>query len=522
MDAQLRVHPQPLVLLLTSRSLLVGGLLLATAATPLPLNGQQPDRGKSTLVASAGNRLDLQTLRGSLDRLIDDPALERAHVGMVVLSAESGEVLFERAAGKRFVAASTSKLVTGAVALSRLGADHRWRTRLAAAGPVRDGVLSGDLWIVGGGDPTLTRHELDDWAERLLKAGIRRVTGDVIADDRVFDALPWGRGWMWDDLYGGWAAGVSGLQLSPGRVRAELIPAARVGDPAVLHYPRDELGLSIDNRVRTGAPGSEIRLRWLPSPEGDAVALEGWVPADLEQAPLSLAPDHPTLHLLRALADALQRAGVSVSGTYRRPLAGETAGQEHWQETLVSGPLADVLPRMLKPSDNQIAEVLLRTLGRELGEDGSAEAGLDVVGETLAGWGIEPGAADLSDGSGLSRYNELTPMALGRLLRRLHQLPEFDAFARALPVAGVDGTLAGRFVATAADGNVRAKTGSLAGVRALAGYVIDGDGETLVFALLINGFAAPGDVATALEDLLVEQLALFHGPHYPAARHRDP
>jgi D-alanyl-D-alanine carboxypeptidase/D-alanyl-D-alanine-endopeptidase (penicillin-binding protein 4) len=356
----------------------------------------------------------------------------------------------------------------------------------------------------------------------LLKAGIRRVTGDVIADDRVFDALPWGRGWMWDDLYGGWAAGVSGLQLSPGRVRAELIPAARVGDPAVLHYPRDELGLSIDNRVRTGAPGSEIRLRWLPSPEGDAVALEGWVPADLEQAPLSLAPDHPTLHLLRALADALQRAGVSVSGTYRRPLAGETAGQEHWQETLVSGPLADVLPRMLKPSDNQIAEVLLRTLGRELGEDGSAEAGLDVVGETLAGWGIEPGAADLSDGSGLSRYNELTPMALGRLLRRLHQLPEFDAFARALPVAGVDGTLAGRFVATAADGNVRAKTGSLAGVRALAGYVIDGDGETLVFALLINGFAAPGDVATALEDLLVEQLALFHGPHYPAARHRDP
>ena len=498
---------------------------LAAAGTPSSLHAQQPDPRRSIADTAAGGagRLDLQTLRASLDRLIGDPALERAHVGMVVQNAASGEVLYERAAGKRFVAASTSKLVTAAVALRRLGVDHRWSTRLVAGGPVRDGALVGDLWIVGGGDPTLTADELDGWAGRLLEAGIERVTGDVIGDDRVFDVVPWGRGWMWDDLFGSWAAGVSGLQLSPARVRAELIPASRVGDPAVLRYPQGGPEPSVQNRVRTGAPGSEIRLRWLPTPGHDAVALEGWVPADIERAPLSLAPDHPTLHLLRVTAAALQRAGISVSGEFRRARDGEeTAEQGHWQDTLPSEPLADVLVRMLKPSDNQVAEVLLRTLGHELGEDGSAEAGLSVVRETLAGWGIEPGAADLSDGSGLSRYNELTPMALSRLLRRVRQLPEFDAFARALPVAGVDGTLARRFVATAGDSNVRAKTGSLAGVRALAGYVTDGDGETLVFALLINGFDAPGEVATALEDLLIEQLALFHGPHYPAARRQDP
>ena len=132
--------------------------------------------------------------------------------------------------------------------------------------------------------------------------------------------------------------------------------------------------------------------------------------------------------------------------------------------------------------------------------------------ETLAGWGIEPGAASLSDGSGLSRYNEITPNAMVRLLRTMWRHPQFDTFQAAMPVAGVDGTLKRRLLGTPGESNVQAKTGSLSSVRALSGYLRDGAGETLIFSLLLNGYDAPGDVAVALEDLLIEQLVLYRRP----------
>jgi D-alanyl-D-alanine carboxypeptidase/D-alanyl-D-alanine-endopeptidase (penicillin-binding protein 4) len=441
---------------------------------------------------------------------------------MVVQDAPSGRILFERAGAKRFTAASTTKLVTASVGLHRLGSDFRWATWLAAGGPIRNGVLQGDLWVIGGGDLALSRDDLESWAQLLLQAGIHRIEGDVIGDDRAFDLLPWGRGWMWDDLYAAWGAGVSALQLSPSRVQAELRPATEVGSPAVLRFLDEGPTPAMLNRVRTGAPGSEVRLRFVPSAVGAPVALEGWIPADEERVPLALAPTHPTLHLLRHLEGVFTGRGIGVGGGFRRPsegerapLVGEREGEDVWSVEVSGGPLGEALGPLLKRSDNQMAEALLRTLGRELGDGGTADDGLEVVHETLAEWGIEPDAAALADGSGMSRYSELTPNALVRLLRRMWQLPEFEVLYEALPVAGVDGTLTRRLVATAADSNLRAKTGSMTGVRGLAGYVTDGDGETLVFAVLLNGYDAPGEVAAALEDLLIEQLALYHGAASP-------
>jgi D-alanyl-D-alanine carboxypeptidase/D-alanyl-D-alanine-endopeptidase (penicillin-binding protein 4) len=493
-------------------------LTMAGAAAQQPDPRPAPPTRPETASTAEAVESDLLTLRDNLERLLDDPALGRAHVGMVVQAAASGRILFERGGRKRFTAASTTKLVTASVGLHRLGSDFRWTTRLVADGLIRDGVLRGDLWVIGGGDPSLSRNDLQDWAELLQQAGIGRIEGDVIGDDRAFDALPWGRGWMWDDLYAAWGAGVSALQLSPSRIRAELRPAAEVGSPAELHVLDEGPRPAMRNRVRTGAPGSEVRLRFVPSAAGAPVGLEGWIPADEERVPLALAPEHPTVYLLDHLEEVLAGRGIEVGGSFRRPLDSERApvapdreGEDPWAVEVRGEPLAATLEPLLKRSDNQVAELLLRTLGRELGDGGTAEDGLEVVHETLSEWGIEPDAAALADGSGMSRYSELTPNALVRLLRRMWQLPEFEALAEALPVAGVDGTLARRLVATAADSNLRAKTGSMTGVRGLAGYVTDGGGETLVFAVLLNGYDAPGEVATAVEDLLIEQLALYHG-----------
>jgi D-alanyl-D-alanine carboxypeptidase/D-alanyl-D-alanine-endopeptidase (penicillin-binding protein 4) len=461
---------------------------------------------------------DLELLQDNLRQLLSDPALSRAHVGLIVQAAGSGEVLFQAGAEKRYTAASTAKLVTGAVALHHLGGTYLWETRLLAGGAVADGTLDGDLWVIGGGDPRVERDRLREWAAAVRGAGIRRIRGDLVGDDRAFEGPIWGRGWMWDDLFGGWAAGVSALQLSPASVPGELRPGTEPGDPARLRILESGTDFPIRNGVRTGAPRSDIRLAFEPAPDGRSVTLEGWIPSDVERVPLSLAPPHPTLYLLDVFTRALAEEGVELAGEARMAREEDTPPPAGWERTFTSQPFSAILTRMLKRSDNQIAEIFLRTLGLEAEGSGSAEAGLEVVEETLSDWGIEPGGVSLADGSGLSRYSAIAPRALARLLRRTSQLPEFPLFRDALPVASVDGTLSRRFTSTAASANVQAKTGSLDGVRGLAGFVQDGDGETLIFALLLNGYDAPGDVATAVEDLLVEQLALYHGPSFPEGR----
>ncbi|MFQ5747596.1 MAG: D-alanyl-D-alanine carboxypeptidase/D-alanyl-D-alanine-endopeptidase [Gemmatimonadota bacterium] len=452
--------------------------------------------------------MDPEALGARLDRILADPALRRAHVGLAVQVLETGEMLYDRNGEKRFVPASNAKLVTAAAGLALLGSGHRWRTRLVAAGRLSGDRLRGDLWVVGGGDPRLTREEIASWPERLRRVGIRRIDGDLVGDDRIFAPPVWSRGWMWDDLYGGWSTGVSGLQVSPAGVRAKLAPALELGEPASLRIEgpaRPPLRLD----VRTGAPGSEARLAFVPSPEGGAVRLTGWIPAGPDSVSLFLSPGHPTLHLLSVLRAELEAAGIDVRGRVRRAGEAETPGTEAWSVEIVSDSLGALLPDLLKPSDNQMAESILRTVGLEAGEGADPAGGVEAIRRLLAGWAIEPGSIELTDGSGLSRYDEVTPNALNRILRAMWRRPDFALFEYALPLAGGDGTLEGRMLGTHAYGNARAKTGSLSGVRALSGYVRDGGGRTLAFSLLVNGYEVPGPVAAALEDLVVEQLALY-------------
>ncbi len=201
--------------------------------------------------------------------------------------------------------------------------------------------------------------------------------------------------------------------------------------------------------------------------------------------------------------------------------AAQAADTAAWSATVRSDSLGRVLADVLKPSDNLGAESLLRTLGLVEGRTGTPGEGLAVIRGTLADWGIAPGAAALADGSGLSRYDAVTPTALVRLLRAMWRSPEHEVFRSALPSPAGRGTLEGRFPGTPVREGVRAKTGSLSSVRGLAGYVEDGDGETLVFALLLNGYDVRGDAASGLRDLLVEQLGLYHRavePGWPSVR----
>ncbi len=470
-------------------------------------------------------RLDAPAqLEERVARILEDPALTRAHVGLVVQVAETGEILLDVQGDKLFVPASNTKIVTAAVALDVLGPGYRWNTELVADGRLEDGVLEGDLWIVGGGDPWLSMDEVVGWPSLLARAGIRRITGDVIGDDRRFAGPQWGEGWYWHEIYAAWGAGISALQLHPNTVRARLIPGPEVGDPARFELRRDGPGIPLEADVRTGAPGSEVRLHYERPPEGGDIRLIGWIPAG-DTVPLHLASHHPTLYLLDHLERAMAGTGIAVDGAYRRTRGEETYSTPAWSYSVASDSLGSAIAEMLKPSDNQMAETILRTVGFEAGGEGSTGAGLDVSRDVLAAWGIEPGAMSLADGSGLSRYNRMAPSAMARLLRTMWRHPEHDVFLAGLPVAAVDGTLRSRLSGTPAEENVRAKTGSLAAARALSGYLTDGAGETLVFSLMLNDYDVSGSVAVALEDLIVEQVALYRRtvqPGWPQYREAGP
>jgi D-alanyl-D-alanine carboxypeptidase/D-alanyl-D-alanine-endopeptidase (penicillin-binding protein 4) len=223
----------------------------------------------------------------------------------------------------------------------------------------------------------------------------------------------------------------------------------------------------------------------------------------------------PLRYFEAALTQVLREAGIAVLGQASPSSppavpAGSTAATAAdtlfvWQ----SAPLRDILPTLLKPSQNQIAETLLRTLGGQTRNVASVDSGRAAVRATLQGFGIADDAYVIADGSGLSRYDYVAPEALARILLGMARRPDFDLFYQALPIAGVDGTIAGRMRGTAAANNVHAKTGSIANVRSLSGYVTTADGEKLVFVMIANHFSVPRRVVEVVQDRVLERLAYF-------------
>jgi D-alanyl-D-alanine carboxypeptidase/D-alanyl-D-alanine-endopeptidase (penicillin-binding protein 4) len=491
--------------------LLVALLAPACAGRPGPVTAPYPPSAPF----AAPRIADLQR---ELDGLFGAPALDRSLWAVMVQSLDSGEVLYRRNSTKLVMPASNMKIVTLAAAAERLGWDYTFETRLLATGPIENGVLSGDLVVVGSGDPSINARGgsptrvFENWADRLRAAGVTRIDGRIVGDDRAFPDEPLGFGWSWDELGSGDAAPVSALQYNENLAEVVVRPGDAAGSAAKVELRPLESGLTLDAHVTTSAAGvpSDLVLKRLPG--SDRLSVGGTIPPGSQEIVETAAVEDPAGFFVRALRAVLIRRGIDVrgeavglSGVGSVPdLAGAKVLLSHR-----SPPLSEIGTVLMKVSQNLYAETMLKTLGATRGM-ATAEAGRTVVQEVLERWGVPPDAVVLRDGSGLSRYNYVTAETLVRILRQMHRDPRHRlAFSATLPIGGQDGTIARRMKGTRAEGNVLAKTGSLSNVRALSGYVKTLDGELLIFSIIANNFNLPTPVIDGVTDLAVERLANF-------------
>jgi D-alanyl-D-alanine carboxypeptidase/D-alanyl-D-alanine-endopeptidase (penicillin-binding protein 4) len=474
----------------------------------------------------------LFSLISDIDDILAAPALERSYWGIFVRSLRTDEVLYARNARKLLMPASNMKIVTLAAAAERLGWDYTYETKVIANGPIASGTLDGDLVVIGSGDPSLGLIDgtptavFDEWAEQLKARGIRSIRGRIVGNDNVFDDDMLGFGWSWDDLFDDYAAGVSALQFNENAAQVTVTPGAHAGDPAPVAMTPAGSGLLIDNLLKTSAEGTPAAIAARRLAGSSRLELRGSIPAGAAPIARLVSVDNPTLFTVSALREALIAHGIDVRGQavdaddVDIPVAFEATPVVAYR----SPPLSVLAVRLMKTSQNLYAETLLKTIGlTKLPEAvkqvsdvsdtcrcaASAADGRDVVRIMLQAWGVTPESMIQRDGSGLSRYDYLTAEALVTILMHVYRDETLRGpFEASLPMAGRDGTIGNRMKGTAAEGNARAKSGSMSNVRALSGYVTSADGEPLAFSIIANNFETAADVNRAT-DAIVVRLAAF-------------
>lgn len=500
---------------------------VAPVMTPAPPRGGAPTVSMPQTVVHAPESLH-DRLRYFADSVVAAPMWRNARWGIAIVDAAAADTLYLHDADRLFMPASNQKLLTSAVALQQLGGSYRWRTPVVLAGSQRGSTFTGNLVVIGSGDPSVSdslrggraSNAFAPVVDALRARGITRIDGSIVAGGDAFPGSTTGYGWEIEDLEGTYGAPVDELFFNEGeltvRVRANPVsvtesgatrPSPRIGAATITTYPTRDYPVVVNRtEVRAaGIPTAGAGIIAAYDSTGHVLVVSGSI-APGDSVSMLVPYRHPTDALLAALRQTLGDAKIAVVA----PRVARDSVTSKETDTLVvleSPPLAEILPRMQKPSQNQIAELLFRTTGRAVSGDGSADSARAVATRTLASFGVSTADAAYRDGSGMSRHDYVTPRAILRVLEIMRQSPEFDLFRTALPLAGVDGTLRNRMRSTPAERNAYAKTGTVDKARSLSGYVTTADGHLVMFSMLANNFTVSSREVERVQDAIVSMLA---------------
>lgn len=480
-------------------------LLLLTISTYLPLSGQ-PD------------------WQATIDQWVQHDYFTHSSVGVAIADASTGRLLAHHQGGKSLIPASNLKLLTTATALAVLGPDYRFETQIAHDGYVdAQGILNGNLYIIGSGDPTLGSPEMEgtsSWASVLERfrlavqqAGIRQLTGRVVADDSAFSSAANGSHWQWLDMGNYYGCGAFGINAHDNLYYLRFRQQASLGaTPPVARVEPAIPGLQFENEVTSAERGSGDNAYIYGAPYTYQRHLRGTIPVGSGLFSIKGSIPDPPLFAAQQLQQTLEAVGIVCMrppSTIRK-LKSE-AGQDQRRTILYrhqSPSLAAIVDRTNKESVNLYAEALLRAIGlAKLGE-GSEMAGLEATYSYWQERGLPTAGVQLYDGSGMAPRNVLPPAFFCKLLSTMYQDDQLrGSFWDSLPVAGRSGSLRNSLRGTAAEGRLRAKSGSLEQVRAYSGYVSRRDGQVLAFSILLNNYEGGGGDARRQLLSLMRQLA---------------
>lgn len=461
------------------------------------------------------------------DALLGTGPAEKGEWGLLIMDARTGETLYQQNADRYFVPASNMKLFTTALALSKLGPDYRFHTTLETSGTVLNGIVTGNVALVGRGDPNLSNRKfpynlkeefdgppekvLGELADGLVAKGVKEISGDVIGDDSYFPRERYPSGWEIDDMVWEYGAAISSIVVDDNTVALTLTPGDQPGSPVQASESPATPDFLVENDVVTSAPDVKSDLTLTREPGSSLVVIKGTMPAKSAPRKLVLAVEEPAQHAAAVLKRLLEDRGVRVDGIARaRHEAAKTEDPTVLAEH-VSIPLGEAVKLINKISQNLHTEMLLRTVARQSGTWATDDDLMKVPQDFYASAGISPDDIVQSDASGLSRHDLVTPRAIVALLEFAQRQPWFETYFNSLPVAGVDGTLEDRMKNTVAAGHIHAKTGSVEHVRTLSGFADTPSGRRLIFSFLSNNQAGKNhEAADALTGLCVAMLEEFN------------
>lgn len=457
---------------------------------------------------SNGQTSSTEALRTAVDQAVAEGGMPNAWWTILIQDAETGYPLYERDTGRSFIPASNTKLYSTAAALNALGADFRFETRITTDGTVEDGVLRGNLFVIGSGDPVIGGRFTDgditayfrQWADSLKARGVHTVDGSIIGDDDAFDEEPYGYGWQWDDLPYWYAAEVSALSFNDNCIDF-FLDGTEPGQPATLRWePHNTSYVTAENRSLTVAADAGITEDYFRVQGSNHFFLGSLVPQGRTDGE-SLSVSNPTAFFVHVLREVLLQQGIAVRGGsvdiddlgVKPSRDRQTPLFSHFSPTL-----GEIVKPLNKGSQNLYAEQVLRALAVVAapapGEARAGSAALSIQRarrQTFGPAGVDTVRLQLVDGSGLARQNLVTSSMTAALLHFMWRHPDAavrEAFLTSLPIAGVDGTLSSRMRGTPAEGQVRAKTGTVGNVSALSGYVTTPSGKTLIVSIMANHF----------------------------------
>ncbi|MDE0771344.1 MAG: D-alanyl-D-alanine carboxypeptidase/D-alanyl-D-alanine-endopeptidase [Salibacteraceae bacterium] len=448
-------------------------------------------------------------LQQYFDQWLSQSNLVSASIGVLVKN-EAGEVVLEYNSNQSLVPASTQKLLTTAFALEQLGPRFQFETKIWHTGRIdASGLLNGDLWIQGGGDPTLGSDRFGGleklkqiWVSEIQKAGIKSISGSVKVDASVFPKYSTPRTWIWEDLGNYYGAVPSGLSFHDNTYKMLLNSPYEVGqvcgvvrtEPKMKHLIFDSQVTAsndrADNAYIYGAEGSTLRY------------IKGTIPKGRKEFSIKGSISNPELVAERWLVEVLTQKGI--------PVVGNTFNDDQKQllYTHKSPYLAEIVTLTNKYSINLYAEHLAIWLNENRGEKLTVELGAQSVKEGIRKMGIDTKGMFLVDGSGLSRFNAVSANHLVEVLNYMTKSENASVFIKSLSVAGESGTLNRMFAGSPVKGKIKAKSGYMERVRSYAGYIETLQGEKLTFCILVNNYEGSASETKHQIKKLLEHLAV--------------